>query len=469
MATRSGTTRRRPLALLALLTLTALQLQLVVAGPASAQNSSCNGAFQGNPAGSLAMTANKANGATVAPGDTLTFTITWDTGDWSGLDQFSNCFAVNGTLDGSLTYHEQPPVNDGSIVHSITVPNNLADGDELCARARLSGQPTGGNTSTQKSNKLCFTIGSPPQGEPDVIVRKSSSVSSAVPGDEFDYTLTAENVGSADATNVVISDTIPSSLTIVSAAGCTTSGQTVTCDLGNLAQGAKKSVTIRVRTTPASCPDVDNFGIVSAGNEPGSNTGNNTSDTVTVDVICTEPGIAVRISKTNDANGDGIFSDNEEAKKEGEDVPFELVITNTGEETVRITDLTDAFDQTTLDLLDAKCSQLTGAELDPGESVTCTFTLANYSPPNDSPLDNTVEVCVRMVGGDLTDCDDDDSRVRSAVVLGRTITKTPPPGGTAFTGPADDAVRFGLLAIAMLLLGTGVLFAGYRRRARLDG
>jgi hypothetical protein len=212
---------------------------------------------------------------------------------------------------------------------------------------------------------------------------------------------------------------------------------------------------------------VTNTATVSSTNEPTGSGGNNTSNPVTDLVNCSEPGIAVRITKTNDANNDGIYTDNEEAKKQGLDVPFRLVITNTGEETVKITDLTDSFDQTVIDLLDSKCANLAGATLDPGDSVTCEFTLRNYSPPQLTSLENTVQVCVKMVGGDRTDCDDDPSKVRSAEVLGRTITKTPPPG-TAFTG-SEGTVRFGLLAMALLLLGTGIVYAGYRRRENYEG
>jgi hypothetical protein len=184
-------------------------------------------------------------------------------------------------------------------------------------------------------------------------------------------------------------------------------------------------------------------------------------------INCTEPGIAIRIIKTNDANGDGIYTDNEEAKKQGLDVPFKLVITNVGEDAVRVTDLIDSFDRTTVDLLENKCASLDGIVLEPGESVECTFVMRNYSPPQDTVLENNVEVCVKQMGGDKTDCDDDPSRVRSAEVLGRTITKTP-PGGTAFTG-SNDTLRFGLLATALLLLGTGIVYAGYRRRQSYDG
>ena len=183
---------------------------------------------------------------------------------------------------------------------------------------------------------------------------------------------------------------------------------------------------------------------------------------------CIEPGIAIKIVKTNDANGDGTFTDNEEARRAGLDVPFKLVIINTGTPDLRITDLTDAFSQTTLDLLNDKCPGLSGKVLSSGESVTCTFTVNNYSPAATSGgLVNTAEVCGENMTGDKTDCDNDTSKVRSAEVLGKTITPTP-PGGTAFTG-SDDAVGFGSVALFLLMLGSGLTYLGYRRRARFDG
>ena len=829
--------RPRRWAFFVLLTIVGLQLQVLTALPASA--AICSAAFTGAPDGTLAISATVPNGGTIQANQSITITITWNTGDWTSLDQFHSCFQLDGVDVNSLNLEQRPPelVNDGIIQHTITVPSTVSDGDELCSRSRLSGQPTGG-TSTQKSNKICWTVGSVPQDpdvvvkksaskssvkvgdsfdytleaenignadatnvqitdtlpssltvtskppnctgtatitcdlgtltpgqkrsvtftvqtsngscprvdnfgtvsasnepsanknnntsstvtvnvdctQPDVVVKKSASKSSVTAGDSFDYTLEAENIGNADATNVQITDTLPSSLTVTSKPANCTGTATITCDLGTLAAGAKRSVTFTVKTSDGSCPKVDNFGTVSAGNEPSGNTGNNKSNTVTVNVTCpepdvlvsksastasvnadgsvtfsitatnagqgtakdvkitdtlpssvaitgapgcsvtgqtvtcavgdlaggakatvqvtvktsaascpeitnfalvsasnepsantgnnasntvrvavvcpdpdveirkssdgpsggvapgerftytitvenvggasatgveisdtipdgleivdasgncsvsgqgvtcdvgtlaagakasvtvtvkatedacpevtnratvsatnepagstgnntsdpvndlincTEPGIAIRIIKTNDANGDGIYTDNEEAKKQGLDVPFKLVITNVGEDAVRVTDLIDSFDRTTVDLLENKCASLDGVVLDPGESVECTFVMRNYSPPQDTVLENNVEVCVKQMGGDKTDCDDDPSRVRSAEVLGRTITKTP-PGGTAFTG-SNGTLRFGLLAMALLLLGTGIVYAGYRRRQSYDG
>ena len=125
-----------------------------------------------------------------------------------------------------------------------------------------------------------------------------------------------------------------------------------------------------------------------------------------------------------------------------------------------------------IDLLGGQCSNLSGKVLEPGESAKCLFTVRNYSPADDAGFKvNTAEVCVELVGGSSTDCDDDDSRVRSAEVLGRTVTPPPtrtPPGGTAFTG-SEGTLGFGLLAMALLLFGSAVMYAGYRKRQSYQG
>jgi uncharacterized repeat protein (TIGR01451 family) len=576
--------------LLTITALLALQVQLVIGGSPARAATVCNGVFNGSPVGTLAMTASVPDGGSVSAGQSIQITITWDTNDWSSLNQFHDCVTINGAIDDSLTYEEKPPANDGIIQHSFSVPNSVSDGDQVCARSALSGTPQGGN-STQKSNKLCWTVGSTPKN-PDVKVTKSASSSSVNSGDSVTFTLTASNVGDATATNVQIKDTFDPSLTITSVPNaCSTSGQTVTCSVGDLAKGASTSVSITVKTTPASCPSVSNHATVSASNEANAQTGNNTSNTVKVDVICPnpdvtirkssdapsggvapgdrftytvtvesvggatakdvvvrdsvpagltivsatspcsvsgqnvtcalgdmaggskttvqitveatdsacpdvtnratvsasnepadnqgndtsnpvmdlvnciQPGIAVRIVKTNDADGDGTFTKSEEARKAGLDVPFKLVIVNTGTPDIRISDLTDAFDQQTLDLLAAKCPSVDGAVLGSGESITCVFTLRNYSPPaTSSGLVNTARVCATSMNGNQSSCDQDTSTVRSAEVLGKTIAP-PPRRGTAFTG-SSDTTRFALIALVLMLLGTTLTYAGYRRRAR---
>jgi hypothetical protein len=86
---------------------------------------------------------------------------------------------------------------------------------------------------------------------------------------------------------------------------------------------------------------------------------------------------------------------------------------------------------------------------------------------------NVAKVCVAGEGTSATDCASDDSRVRSAEVLGRTITPEPrpktrtPPSGLAFTG-SEGTFRLGLIALALLVFGTATMYSGYRRRQRYD-
>ena len=53
-------------------------------------------------------------------------------------------------------------------------------------------------------------------------------------------------------------------MTITNAAGCQIAGQKVTCDLGTIAGGASKSVSITVTATDAACPSVKNTASVTA-------------------------------------------------------------------------------------------------------------------------------------------------------------------------------------------------------------
>ena len=363
------------------------------------------------------------------------------------------------------------PGASASVTITVTATDAACPEVSNFASVTADNEPAA-NTGNNVSNSVKVNVACP---SPDVKVEKQDGVTAGgvASGAQFTYTVTATNLGGSAATDVTIKDTIPAGLTIVSASnGCTTSGQDVTCALGSLAAGASASVTITVQATDGACPEVVNHATVTAGNEPAANQGNNTSNDVTTLVNCVSPGVAVRIAKTNDADGDGQFTNSEEAKRSGLDVPFRLEIVNTGTVDATITDLTDAFDQQTIDLLNTKCAGLNGTTLAAGEAVVCKFTMNNYSPPAASgSLVNTARICVENLAGDNTDCNVDDSSVRSAEVLGKTVTPTitaTPPGATAFTG-SNGVIGFGLFALFLLMIGSGMTYLGYRRRARFDG
>jgi uncharacterized repeat protein (TIGR01451 family) len=109
-------------------------------------------------------------------------------------------------------------------------------------------------------------------------------------GHNLTYHLVATNNGPANATAVVVTDTLPSNSTFVSAsAGCAHVAGVVTCTVGNLANGASASFDIVV-TAGSAGTSLTNTAVV-AGHQFDPNLANNTSTLVTTlnhNPICTE-------------------------------------------------------------------------------------------------------------------------------------------------------------------------------------
>ena len=117
----------------------------------------------------------------------------------------------------------------------------------------------------------------------DLAVTKTAAPSSTTVGNQVTYTMVATNNGPGTATGVVATDTLPTEVTFVSVKttkGTCSGTSVVTCQLGTLASGESVTITIVVTTTTAGT--FTNTVIV-VGNEPESNTANNTaSATITV-------------------------------------------------------------------------------------------------------------------------------------------------------------------------------------------
>src|SRR5437762_13472431 len=70
---------------------------------------------------------------------------------------------------------------------------------------------------------------------PNLALTKTGSQSTVTEGNNLKYTLTTKNNG-GDATNVMVTDTLPANVDFVSAStGCSNSSGTVTCTNGSLA------------------------------------------------------------------------------------------------------------------------------------------------------------------------------------------------------------------------------------------
>ncbi|MEA2163516.1 MAG: hypothetical protein QOK37_1643 [Thermoanaerobaculia bacterium] len=111
----------------------------------------------------------------------------------------------------------------------------------------------------------------------DMMVTKTASIAVAVPGQTFDYTLVVHNNGPSTATNVVVSDALPASFSLISASstqGTCSGTTTVTCNVGTMLNGA--TVTITLHGTAASGGTLSNTATVSA-NETDPVPANNSS------------------------------------------------------------------------------------------------------------------------------------------------------------------------------------------------
>jgi len=144
--------------------------------------------------------------------------------------------------------------------------------------------------------------------------------------------------------------------------------------------------------------------------------------------------ITATVDKTNDANGDATFSDDETAATVGAAVAFTVVVTNTSAVPAVLATLTDAVGGSPVAF--ACDPDVVGSTLAAGASTTCLVTLAGYSPADGTSVVNTVTATLEAV--------DDPSNHGSASDTSTVRTFVPNPdvsivkSGPATVAPGDD-------------------------------
>ncbi len=150
-------------------------------------------------------------GGTLSPG-----VVTWSIGALAS--------GASGTV--TMTVKVGSPLANGTVIHNQTYSISSAQ------TSAVSGPD---DTTTVTSS-------------PALAVSAVDAPDPVVAGANLTYTLSYSNTGSADATGVVISDTVPVSTTFVSATGGgTLSPGVVTWSIGSVAAGASGTVTMTVR------------------------------------------------------------------------------------------------------------------------------------------------------------------------------------------------------------------------------
>lgn len=167
-----------------------------------------------------------------------------------------------------------------------------AAGTTINNTATVTGTHTAQNfTTTTTTSTLVTASGSSPL--PDLTISKNGPTSVLV-SSPMTYTLTVNNIGTANATGVKVVDTLPAGLTGITATGtslftCSVSSLTVTCTGGAVNQGSNATITINA-TSPSTTGAITNTAAVDPDDTIlESNELNNTSALVNTQVTSSTP------------------------------------------------------------------------------------------------------------------------------------------------------------------------------------
>ena len=187
---------------------------------------------------------------------------------------------TQGGCSGSttITCNLGPMANGASVQITITVlPNSVAVVNNT---ATASGTGLPGTAASANAGQTTAVL-APAPAQADVSLTKTAAPAAPNAGQNITYTLVVSNAGPDPATNVSVSDPVPTGTTLVSSStsqGTCSGTTTVTCAVGTLASGGSATITIVVATTTAG--PVTNIATVAA-TELDPDSADNTAQAVT--------------------------------------------------------------------------------------------------------------------------------------------------------------------------------------------
>lgn len=155
---------------------------------------------------------------------------------------------------------------------------------------------------SEESNEVPLLVEQVP-GEADIAVVKSSNQATAIPGEEFTYTIEITNFGLSDSENVILTDIIPVSILNPEFSvngGTTFNPWSGSLNLGTIEGGGVRVVLIRGIISQSATGVISNTATVSS-TTPDPNPSNNTS-TLTVPVSTVEEEADISVVKTVSSN-----------------------------------------------------------------------------------------------------------------------------------------------------------------------
>ncbi len=260
-----------------------------------------------------------ADAKSVSAGDSIGFTVTVKNAgdgiayDVTATDNLAPSFAwsidpsAGWTLNGTILSFAagQMAAGASSSVH-VTAPTTADSCGIVVNTATASAANDGSDQASAQTEVMC----------PDVVVVKTAVASPVNAGDGIAFDIVADNVGDGIARNVTLTDTLPTGIAwSEDSNACSITDGVLSCDFGDLANGASAKVRVSGTTTPTVCGIVPNTATVAATNEPVGLKGNNTDgDSVTVN--CPD----IEVSKTAD----------DSSISAGDTAAFTIVVKNLG-------------------------------------------------------------------------------------------------------------------------------------------
>ncbi|MCP4284938.1 MAG: DUF11 domain-containing protein, partial [Gammaproteobacteria bacterium] len=199
------------------------------------------------------------DGPSVATNVTLTDTLPAEL----TVDGFSST-AGNCTLQSDTLTCDMGIVYPASLITvTITTTVDAALRGDLTNVAAVSALET-----EQDINNNSVTLVTNISAEVDLSVAKFAAPSPVLAGETLTYALTAANSGPSAATSVLLSDMLPTGITVdgfeTSQGDCNLASGTLTCSLGALLPGASAQVTVTATVAPSSRGELENTAAITA-------------------------------------------------------------------------------------------------------------------------------------------------------------------------------------------------------------
>jgi hypothetical protein len=366
------------------------------------------------------------------PGDPVDFEVTIKntsavpvvldtlTDEWPSKAPFSPTCATavvgttlqpNGTATCSFTQTNYAPASGQSLTNTAKVTGHDAGNPNN----KGNGQAT--STVVTGTPNLTITVDKTNDADGDGTFANSSIAGQE--GDDVPFRVVVTNTSPVPVVVDSLTDQWPGKAPFDAQCAATVTGKT-------LAPGASATCDFTLTGyAPASGTSLTDTATVKVHqeNNPGNTKTQQDDSTVTTG---NPPAITVDVNKTNDADGNGTFEDTSDASVPGADVAFKVVVTNTSTVPVVVDSLTDEWPGTGPFSPDC-ATAVVGTTLQPGDSATCSFTLAGYAPAAGQALTDTAKVTVHdQDNPDNTGSGQDDSTVKTPnnPPLSLTVDKT---------------------------------------------